>query len=334
MSTPHRLIERLPLALGVLRATPIVALEDERLQLFAKLDFLNGIGSIKDRPALWILRRAIERGEIGPDTTIVESSSGNFACALAAFARLLELKFVAVIDPNIAPANEALLRSYCHQVVKVAARDETGGYLTTRLSTVERIMADLSDAYWPNQYGNPDGMDAHYQLTAAEIIEALPTVDYVFIGVSSAGTIAGVSRRLKEHNPQVTIVAVDAEGSVIFGQPPKPRWIPGLGSSITPPLLRHAVIDDVVVVSETETIAACRELLSRHGLFVGGSSGSAYRAVQRYFAGKRTAARPRVLFLCSDRGTAYLQTIFDRRWVTWRTAADQPQAQAHATVTR
>ena len=136
-------------------------------------------------------------------------------------------------------------------------------------------------------------------------------LDYVFLGVSSAGTIAGTSRRLKEHNPRVRIIAVDADGSVIFNRPPARRLIPGLGSSITPPLLQHALVDDVVIVSEPETIAACHTLLHRHGLFVGGSTGSAYAAVQRYFGGS-SGTPPRVLLLCCDRGGAYLHNIFDR----------------------
>jgi cysteine synthase A len=298
-----------------------VQLAHDRCQLFAKLEFLNGVGSVKDRPALWILKRAIERGEIGPGTTLVESSSGNFACAVAVFAKMLELDFIAVIDPNVSPLYESFLRTQCARVVRVENRDETGGYLRSRLRMVKALLSDIPDSYWPNQYGNPDGMDAHYHLTGKEIVAAVPSLDYVFVGVSTAGTIAGVSRRLKERNPNVKIVAVDAEGSVIFGHPPKKRWIAGLGSSIIPPLLNHAIIDDVVVVSEAETIAACHELLDQHGLFVGGSSGSSYCAVQRYFGGTR-GARPRVLFLCSDRGTAYLHTVFNRDWSAWRLTAD------------
>ena len=135
------------------------------------------------------------------------------------------------------------------------------------------------------------------------------------IGVSTAGTIAGMSRRLKERYPTVRIVAVDTEGSVIFGDAPRKRHIPGVGSSIVPPLLSHAAIDDVVLIPERETVAACRELLVTHGLFAGGSSGTAFAAVKRY-AAKMTRARrpPRVLFVCADRGTPYLDTVFDPTW--------------------
>lgn len=312
------LAERLALTERVIRSTPVVRLADDRVELFAKLEYLNGVGSVKDRPALWILKRAIERGEIGPRTTIVESSSGNFACAIAAFARLLELEFIPVIDPNISATYEAILRSQCSRVVKVDVRDDTGGFLKTRLQMVQQLRDEIGDSFWPNQYGNPDGMAAHYHLTAEEIRDAVPGLDYAFIGVSSGGTVAGVSQRLKETSPHVKIVAVDTEGSVIFGQPPRKRYISGLGSSISPPLLAHAIIDETVIVPETETVTGCTDLLEQHGLFAGGSSGTAYSAIRRYFAGSSQRARPRVLFLCADRGTAYLHTIFNRQWAEWR----------------
>lgn len=328
MTSERRLLDRLATVERMIRPTPLVRLADDRLDLFAKLEFLNGVSSLKDGPALWVLKRAIGRGEINPGTTIIESSSGNFARALAIFTTVLDLDFVPVIDPNTSPHLEAFLRAQCDRVVEVQEPDDAGGYLKSRLQMVATLLAETADSYWPNQYGNTDAMDAHYHLTARGIVDAVSSLDYVFVAVSTAGTIAGVSRRLKEENPRVKIIAVDTEGSVIFGHPPKKRLIPGLGSSIRPPLLQHALIDDVVIVPETDTIRACHELLERHGLFVGGSSGSCYSAIQRYFASATLGARPRVLFLCCDGGAAYLHNVFGRRGSACRdtgtTVAGQP----------
>ncbi len=310
------LVTRLQQLRKTLRPTPHVPLAVEGMRLFAKLEYVNPVGSIKDRPAFWILKRAAERGEICDETTVIESSSGNFASALAAYTRLVGLRFIPVIDPNISGTYESLLRRLCPRVVKVEERDDTGGFLKTRLQMVQHLCATIPDAYWTNQYGNPDAVEAHYQLTAGEICDDFESLDYAFIGVSTAGTIAGVSRRLKERYPNVRIIAVDTQGSVIFGDAPRKRHIPGVGSSIVPPLLSQALIDDVVLIPERETVAACRELLTTHGLFVGGSSGTAYAAVKRY-APKITGARrppPTVLFLCADRGTPYLDTVFDAAW--------------------
>jgi N-(2-amino-2-carboxyethyl)-L-glutamate synthase len=309
-----RLATRLKLLRNTLRPTPNVQLPIKGMDLFAKLEYVNPVGSIKDRAAYWILARAAERGEICEETTVIESSSGNFAAALAAFTQMVGLRFIPVIDPNISSTYESFLRRICPRVVKVEDRDDTGGFLKTRLQKVKELCATIPNSYWTNQYGNLDAMEAHYELTAPEICADFDSLDYVFIGVSTGGTIAGVSRRLKEHYPNIRVIAVDTEGSVIFGGAPRKRHIPGIGSSIVPQLLSYAKIDDIVLVPERETVEACRELLATHGLFVGGSSGSAFAAIKRYAARMPACRRATVLFLCADRGTPYLDTVFDPTW--------------------
>src|SRR3989441_1229164 len=212
-----RLATRLELLRNTLRPTPHVQLAMKGMDLFAKLEHVNLVGSIKDRAAYWILTRAVERGEICEETTVIESSSGNFAAALAAFTHLVGLRFVPVIDPNISGAYESFLRRICPTVVKVEDRDDTGGFLKTRLQKVKELCATIPNAYWTNQYGNLDAMEAHYELTATEICADSDSLDYVFTVVSTAVTVAGVSRRLKERYPHLHGIAVDTEGSVIFG---------------------------------------------------------------------------------------------------------------------
>src|SRR5260221_1167286 len=227
-----RLVDRLDLLGNILRPTPHVPLAMTGVKLFAKLEYVNPVGSIKDRAAYWILKRAAERGEINEETTVIESSSGNFASALAAFTRLVGLRFIPVIDPNISSAYESFLRRMCPTVVKVEDRDDTGGFLKTRLQMVKHLCDTTPNAFWTNQYGNLDAVDAHYELTAAEICADFAVLDYAFIGVSTEGTIARVARRLKQRYPRVSVVAVDTEGSVIFRGAPGKRHIPGIGSSI------------------------------------------------------------------------------------------------------
>lgn len=294
-----------------LTETPLLSLADDRLDLVAKLEFCNPTGSAKDRSALWILEQAIRRGDITPGTTVVESSSGNFAISLASYCRTLGIPFVPVIDPNCNRSTEDYLRTLCDRVEKVSERDGTGGFLNTRLARVRELQGD--HVYWPNQYANTDAMDAHYRFTGGELCRVLTRLDYLFVGVGTAGTLAGLSRRVKERFPHCTVVAVDSVGSAIFGQPPAPRMIPGIGSSIVPPLCARALVDDVVIVSEADTIAACHELFARHGLFAGGSTGTVYSAIKTYFAG-RAGIRPTVAFLAADRGQAYADTIYNPAW--------------------
>jgi N-(2-amino-2-carboxyethyl)-L-glutamate synthase len=313
------LLDRVNALQRVFQDTPTPRLRMEGVNLYAKLEGQNPVGSLKDRPAVWVLKRAVERGELHEGSTLVESSSGNFASALASYCKLLGLKFIPVIDPNITPAYEAFLQRTCEQVVKVTERDDMGGFLKTRLQKVRELCDSTKHAFWPNQYANPDVMEAHYRMTGEEICRAFQRLDYVFVGVSTGGTIAGVSRRLKEAFPSIRVVAVDAQGSVIFGGAAGKRYIPGIGASVRPKLVDHALIDDVVHIPELETVQACRELFQQHGLLVGGSSGSCYAAVKRYLPRFRASAQPpNVLFLCADRGTAYLETIFDPTWATQR----------------
>ena len=299
----------------LLRPTPVIPLAIEGLDLHAKLEYQNPIGSVKDRSAFWVLKQAVLEGRVHAGTTIIESSSGNFASALAFYCRLLGLPFIPVIDPNIAGQYEAFLRQNCRRVEKVSKRDATGGFLQTRLDLVQTLLEEIPNSYWTNQYANEHNMNAHYTLTGQEICDGFDRLDYIFLGVSSGGTVAGISLRVKEKWPDVKVIAVDAQGSVIFGGPPKRRHIPGLGSSIVPPMVERAKIDAVEMVSERAAVRGCKTLLDRYGLFVGGSTGSVFSAIMQYAPRIQCPQNPKtVLFLCADRGTAYLDTVFCPEW--------------------
>ncbi|TVT61175.1 2,3-diaminopropionate biosynthesis protein SbnA [Amycolatopsis rhizosphaerae] len=317
MANPFALAEGLDRIGAGFVETPVVRLDHDRLNLFAKLEFGNPNGSVKDRSAYLILKRAAERGELTPESTVVESSSGNFAISLASFCRMLGVPFVPVIDPNVNPATERFLRTICERVEKVTERDASGGFLHNRLARTNALLTLLDDAYWPNQYANTDAADAHHRLTGGELCRVFDRIDYLFVGVGTGATITGLSRRMRESLPGTKVIAVDTVGSAIFGDRPRARHIPGIGSSIRPPLLDHAQIDDVVLVSETAAVAACHRLLRRHGIYAGGSSGSVYAAIEEYFAGCH-GTRPTVVFLCADRGTAYADTVYQPGWLADR----------------
>src|SRR5258706_15168220 len=223
--SPSPLATRLQLLRNTLRPTPHVPLAMEGMNLFAKLEYVNPVGSIKDRAAYWILKRAAERGEICEETTVIESSSGNFAAALAAFTQLVGLRFIPVIDPNISGTYESFLRRVCPTVVRVEERDDTGGFLKTRLLKVKELCATIPNAFWTNQYENLDAMEAHYELTGAEICADFDSLDYAFIGVGTAGTISGPLRPVKEPHPNICLIALETASPAIFRGPPGPRPI-------------------------------------------------------------------------------------------------------------
>lgn len=308
--------------------TPVVRLErvssELRCDVFGKLEGFNPGGSIKDRPAAYVLSRAFQEGHIGRGSLVVESSSGNFGVALATFCRMQGLQFVCVVDPKVSGMNRYLMEQLGARVEIVLEPDSVGGYLESRLNRVREICDRNHNAYWTNQYANEWNWQAHYHGTASELLHHFTLlgqrIDYLFAPVSSGGTIMGCAKRLKEHDPSTEIVAVDIEGSVIFGGPPGLRHVPGPGSSRVPELLDRRWIDHVVRVTEYEMIQECRGLLLGEQLFVGGSSGAVLRGVRRYFSRRPSElrCRPTVVVIFPDRGERYYDTIYDDRWVAKR----------------
>ncbi len=298
--------------LSISGQTPLVKLqlpELAHINLFAKLEYYNPTGSIKDRAASYILKTLLQNQEIKQDTTIIESSSGNFGIALAAACRFFNLKFCCVIDPNITKINELILKATCDRVIKVSKPDEYGGYLRTRIETVKDILKHEKNIYWINQYGNPYNRDA-YQRLGDEICDEITDIDYIFVAVSSGGTISGISKQIKSRSPNTKIIAVDSEGSVIFGEKPQKRKIPGIGSSIVPEILKDAKIDDVVIIDENSTISMCNYMLKNQSMFIGGSSGTVMSAVLKYFNGQAYFNKPNVVVIFPDKGDRYIDIIY------------------------
>ncbi|SDH71578.1 cysteine synthase A [Pedobacter terrae] len=295
--------------------TPLVKLNHLAVSLYSKLEFHNFSGSIKDRAAYNILRAGIENGEINRETTIIESSSGNMAISLAMICKELGLKFIPVIDPNINKMNEAILKLFTKHVYKVQQEDKTGGYLLTRLETVKNLCLENKNAFWTNQYDNPNNYLAYYNTLGLEIAEEFDSLHYVFIAVSSGGTITGISMRLKEKFPNVKIIAVDIEGSVIFGNPPMKRHFSGIGSSKRPSILSNALIDEVIVISHEDAIEGSNKLIKEHGLFTGASSGAVYAAIEVFFKKNPHNLNEKALFICADRGISYLDNIYNSDWI-------------------
>jgi cysteine synthase A len=297
--------------------TPMIQFKMEEfddMNIFAKLEFYNPTGSVKDRAAFYIIKKLLDTNEINKHTTLIESSSGNFGVALSAYCKKNDLNFICVIDPCISPINEMLIKSFGAKVIKVEIPDENGGFLLNRIKKVKELMGTIENSYWVNQYGNPYNAEAYYHSLGNEICDNMEQIDYLFLGVSSGGTITGVSNKIKEKFPDSRVIAVDINGSVIFGNSPKKRYIPGIGSSMVPEILKQAKIDDVVMVDEISTIKMCLELLSKYNIFAGGSSGSVIAGIKKYFAEKKSVRKINVVTVFPDRGDRYAHTIYNKEW--------------------
>ena len=299
--------------------TPLVRLSrlfrDSRCEVLAKLELFNPGGSVKDRPARYILERGLADGSIRKNSHIVESSSGNLAIALAMVCRIHGLRFTAVVDPNVSPINLRIIQCYGGNIELVTEKDHQGGYLGTRIERVKRMLREQPNVVWTNQYANDRNWQSHYHGEGEEILRDLDRpLDYLVLGVSTSGTLHGIARRLREAWPNMKVVAVDALGSVLFGTPPYPRDLPGLGASRVPELLQRDEIDQAIHIDDYESAVACRELVKHEGIFAGGSSGSVIAAIQRLSSQVPCGAR--ILTVLPDRGERYLETVYDNAWLS------------------
>jgi cysteine synthase A len=225
-----------------------------------------------------------------------------------------------------------LINAYGGIIEKVTEADSNGGYLITRIRRVKELNASIKNSYWINQYNNRYNAEAYYLTLGKEICDEVPNIEYVFIGVSSGGTLTGVSNMIKRRYPSAKVIAVDIEGSVIFNTPPKKRLIPGIGSSIVPNILKHAKIDDVVIVDEAESIEGCHSLLNKNQIFAGGSSGAVLAAMKKYFRDKKINRKVKVVTIMADRGERYTNTIYNKDWYSLYFNLPEPIKQKTADI--
>ena len=298
--------------------TPLVRLKrlyaDLPLEVYGKIEALNPGGSSKDRPALEILRAAMEEGTLRPGALVVESSSGNMGVGLAQFCRYHGLRFICVVDARTAPQNLAILAAYGAEVQIIHEPDESGDLLLTRIARVQYLLAENPGSFWPMQYANRNNPAAHYGTTIQEIVQDLGSPpDVLFCAVSTCGTIRGCAEYLKEQGASTRIMAVDAKGSVIFGCPPNRRMVPGLGAGRVPELHKPDLVDEVVHVSDIDCIVGCRRLVHHEAILAGGSSGGVVEAVRK--VAPRLPAGSRCVAILPDRGERYLDLVFNDDWV-------------------
>lgn len=306
---------------GILAAigqTPLVRMRrlypELPFQLYAKLEALNPGGSSKDRPARAILQSALESGEINSDSVVIESSSGNMGIGLAQICRFYGLRFICVVDARTAPQNLEILRAYGAEIQIIQVPDESGDLLKTRLRRVRQLREEIPNSFWPDQYANRMNDHSHYSTTIQEVVASLEgTLDYLFIAVSTCGTLRGCSDYLREKGLGTKIIGVDAEGSVIFGREPARRLVPGLGAGRVPELFSPDLADDVVHITDIDCIQGCRQLLDREAIFAGGSSGGVVRAVRKYAANIPDGAN--CVCILPDRGERYLDLVYSDTWV-------------------
>ena len=282
---------------------------------YIKFEGLNIAGSIKLKTAKFLIDGLERKYGLCPyKNTIIESSSGNLGIALSIICKSKKYKFICVTDPNTLSVAEKYMKLYGTQIIRITERDAAGGFLSKRIDLINSMIAKDKNLIWTNQYASSLNIDAHYNTTAREIYEQFPNLDYLFIGAGTTGTLVGCAQFFKYYSPKTKIIAVDNKGSVTFGFPPSPRFIPGIGTSRKPEIVSLDNVFEIILVPEEETIVMCNQLVRDNGLFLGGSSGTVIYAAQKYFKSIKDK-NISVVLISPDFGEKYLDTVYNPLWV-------------------
>jgi cysteine synthase A len=282
-------------------------------QLFLKCEGFNFAGSIKLKAASSMVEAAERDGLLRPGSILIESSSGNLGVALSMIAASKGYRFLCVTDARCNLSTRRLMEALGSQVHIVSEPDPVGGLLGARLDFVRAMCASDDRYVWLNQYTNEGNWGAHYATTAPAIAGHFPRLDVLFVGAGTTGTLMGCARWFREWLRPVRIVAVDSVGSVTFGGAPGRRMIPGLGTSVRPPLLDESLVDEVVCVEEADTVRACHRL-ARSGFLFGGSTGTVVSGAMSWLA-QHDDRDLTAVAIAPDLGERYLDTVYQTNWL-------------------
>ncbi len=278
--------------LNVIGNTPVLRLAKiSSIPIFAKAEYLNPGGSVKDRVAKYMISQAEKRGLLKPGSTIIEATSGNTGIAVAFVGVHRGYRVIIVMPEDMSEERKKIIKALGAELVLTPAKESLMG----SVSKVKELAAGIDNSHILGQFENPDNPEIHYRTTGAELWKQLEgNVDVFVAGVGSGGTLGGVGRFLKEQNSKVIVVAVEPENSAaLLGQEPGLHQIQGIGDGFVPPVLDVSLIDEIVTVSDDDAIGTARNLARLEGTMVGTSSGAnvwaSMKLAQRFGPDKRVA---------------------------------------------
>lgn len=274
--------------------------------VFAKLEYLNPGGSIKDRAALGIIRKAEEQGLLKPGSTIIEATAGNTGIGLALIGVSRGYKVAFFVPQRMSEEKVMIMRALGAEVTRTP--DDEG--MTGAIQRAQDF-ATKCNGFMARQFENPANPDYHYQTTASEIFQQMEgKVDAVVIGAGTAGTFTGVARYMKEKLPKVLAVAVETQGSILGGGPPGKHKVEGIGSSFIPKNFDKTVCDEIIMVNDEDAFDTVKKLAALEGVLGGSSSGANVFAALK--VAKRLGAGKRVITVIPDSAERYLsKKIFE-----------------------
>lgn len=311
--------------LDVVGNTPLVRLhtmtEGIQANVYAKVEFTNPGGSVKDRIAMHIIDAAERSGELKPGGTIIEATSGNTGAGLAMVAAMRGYQTIFVLPDKQSEEKRAALRAWGARVVVTPTNvepDDPRSYY----KTAARLVEETPNSFYANQYHNPANPLAHYESTGPELYDQLDgKIDVFIAGAGTGGTLSGVGQYLKEQNPNIKVVAIDPVGSLYYdyfhtGQLTQPHsyLLEGIGEDFLPTTMNFDYVDDVVRVNDAESFVATRSLVSKEGLFCGVSSGAAVAGGLKYVR-RHDQEGLNVVILLPDSGSRYLSKVYNDNWM-------------------
>jgi cysteine synthase A len=280
---------------------------DDSRGFWAKLEGSNP-GGMKDRPAMHMVERGRARGDLQPGSRIVESTSGTLGLGLALAGTVYGHPVTLVTDPGLEPIISRMLTAYGADVDVVTEPHPDGGWQQARRNRVMEILDSDPLAWYPDQYNNPDNVDA-YRGLAEELSAQLGAIDILVCSVGTGGHSAGIARVLRETNPDLQLVGVDTIGSTIFGQPARSRLMRGLGSSIYPRNVDYAAFNEVHWVAPAEAVWACRTLAATHYASGGWSVGAV--ALVAGWVARTNSSGATIAAVFPDGPQRYFDTVYN-----------------------
>ncbi|MBI4655777.1 MAG: pyridoxal-phosphate dependent enzyme [Elusimicrobia bacterium] len=281
--------------------------------IYAKIEYLNPGGSVKDRISLAMIEKAEKAGILKPGATIVEATAGNTGAGLAIVCAVKGYKMLFVVPDKMSAEKIDLLKAYGAEVIitKTAVPPDSPENYNMM---AERLSREVPGAFRPNQFGNPANPKIHYLTTGPEIWEDTGgKIDALAAGAGTGGTISGAGKFLKEKNPNLFVVGADPEGSILSGDSPKPYKVEGIGEDFFPDTYDKNIVDEWFRIIDKESFETCRRLAREEGLLVGGSSGTAVAAALKYAA--KLKEPEEIVVICPDTGRNYLTKIFSDEWM-------------------